>query len=92
MYRYLSNERIPTIAEEVPAAGRTYKSTEDRHVRGIDHVRNSQFLVSVDLHNNATIPYQEDFAKNAMTSTPKRPPAEPSLLVSWITRLKLLPH
>ncbi|XP_060790273.1 connector enhancer of kinase suppressor of ras 3-like [Neoarius graeffei] len=80
LYRYLSNERIPTIAEEVPAMGCSYKSTEERCVRGADHVRNSQFLVSVDLHNNATIPYQEDFAKNAMTSTPKRPPAEPSLL------------
>ncbi|XP_017331930.1 connector enhancer of kinase suppressor of ras 3 isoform X3 [Ictalurus punctatus] len=82
LYRYLSNERIPTIAEEVPAMGRSYKSTEERSVRGVDHVRNSQFLVSVDLHNNATIPYQQDFAKNAMTSTPKRPPAEPSLLDS----------
>ncbi|KAB5562295.1 hypothetical protein PHYPO_G00016250 [Pangasianodon hypophthalmus] len=80
LYRYLSNERIPTIAEEVPARGRSYKSTEEQCVRGTDHVRNSRFLVSVDLHNSATIPYQEDFAKNAMTSTPKRPPAEPSLL------------
>ncbi|XP_058254739.1 connector enhancer of kinase suppressor of ras 3-like isoform X2 [Hemibagrus wyckioides] len=80
LYRYLSNERIPTIAEEVPAMGRSYNSTDERSVQGVDHVRNSRFLVSVDLHNNATIPYQEDFAKNAMTSTPKRPPAEPSLL------------
>ncbi|XP_047677393.1 connector enhancer of kinase suppressor of ras 3-like isoform X2 [Tachysurus fulvidraco] len=80
LYRYLSNERIPTIAEEVPAMGRSYKSTDKRCVRGVDHVRNSRVLVGVDLHNNSTIPYQEDFAKNAMTSTPKRPPAEPSLL------------
>ncbi|KAF5909707.1 connector enhancer of kinase suppressor of ras 3-like isoform X1, partial [Clarias magur] len=82
LYRYLSNERIPTIAEEVPAMGRSYRSSEERCVRGVDHMRNSRCLVNVDLHNNATIPYQEDFAKNAMTSTPKRPPAEPSLLDS----------
>ncbi|KAF7704412.1 connector enhancer of kinase suppressor of ras 3-like isoform X1 [Silurus meridionalis] len=82
LYRYLSNERIPTIDEEVPATGRSYKPSQERCVRGVDHVRNSRFLVSVDLHNNATIPYQEDFAKNASTSTPKRPPAEPSLLDS----------
>ncbi|TSO25236.1 Connector enhancer of kinase suppressor of ras 3 [Bagarius yarrelli] len=80
LYRYLSNERIPTIAEEVPTMGYAYKATDERCVRSIDHTRNSRFLVDVDLHNNATIPYQDDFAKNAMTSTPKRPPAEPSLL------------
>ncbi|KAL7873236.1 hypothetical protein AOLI_G00123070 [Acnodon oligacanthus] len=81
LYRYLSNERIPTIAEEIPTTGRSYKSSGERHVRGVDHVRNSQFLVNVDLHNSATIPYQEDFTKKTpMTSTPKRPPAEPSLL------------
>uniref|UniRef100_A0A8B9JAQ5 Cnksr family member 3 n=1 Tax=Astyanax mexicanus TaxID=7994 RepID=A0A8B9JAQ5_ASTMX len=93
LYRYLSNERIPTIAEEIPSTGRSYKSPGERCVRGVDHVRNSRFLVNVDLHNSATIPYQEDFTKKTpMTSTPKRPPTEPSLLVSWITRLKLLTH
>lgn len=94
LYRYLSNERIPTIAEESPAGGLTYRSNGDRTpVRGIDHIRSSRYLVNVDLHNSATIPYQEDLSKKApMSSTPKRPPAEPSLLVSWITRLKLLTH
>ncbi|XP_072545590.1 connector enhancer of kinase suppressor of ras 3-like [Salminus brasiliensis] len=81
LYRYLSNERIPTIAEEIPTTGRSYKSTGERYVRGVDHVRNSRFLVNVDLHNSATIPYQEDFTKKTpITSTPKRPPTEPSLL------------
>ncbi|XP_042560513.1 connector enhancer of kinase suppressor of ras 3-like isoform X2 [Clupea harengus] len=84
LYRYLSNERIPTIAEESPAGGLTYRSNGDRTpVRGIDHIRSSRYLVNVDLHNSATIPYQEDLSKKApMSSTPKRPPAEPSLLVS----------
>ncbi|XP_066526124.1 connector enhancer of kinase suppressor of ras 3-like [Hoplias malabaricus] len=81
LYRYLSNERIPTIAEEIPTTGQSYKSTGERYIRGVDHVRNSRFLVSVDLHNSSTIPYQEDFTKKTpMTSTPKRPPAESSLL------------
>uniref|UniRef100_A0AAY4CKG3 Connector enhancer of kinase suppressor of ras 3 n=1 Tax=Denticeps clupeoides TaxID=299321 RepID=A0AAY4CKG3_9TELE len=88
LYRYLSNEQIPTIAEETPASGLSYRSTGNRQlVREVDQVRNNHFLVSVDLHNSATMPYQVP-----MSSTPKRPPAEPSLLVSWITRLKLLTH
>ncbi|KAL0170742.1 hypothetical protein M9458_035338, partial [Cirrhinus mrigala] len=90
---YLSNERIPTIAEEAPGPGSSSKFTAERPAYGIDYSRNSRFLVSADLHNSATIPYQEDLVKKTpMTSTPKRPPAEPSLLVSWITRLKLLTH
>ncbi|XP_062378699.1 connector enhancer of kinase suppressor of ras 3-like isoform X2 [Sardina pilchardus] len=84
LYRYLSNERIPTIAEESPAGGMMYRSNGDRTpVRSLDHIRSGRYLVNVDLHNSATIPYQEDFSKKApMSSTPKRPPAEPSLLVS----------
>uniref|UniRef100_A0A8C1TR82 Connector enhancer of kinase suppressor of ras 3 n=1 Tax=Cyprinus carpio TaxID=7962 RepID=A0A8C1TR82_CYPCA len=93
LYSYLSNERIPTIAEEAPGPSPSYKFTAERPAYEIDSSRNSRFLVNADLHNSATIPYQEDFVKKTpMTSTPKRPPAEPSLLVSWITRLKLLTH
>uniref|UniRef100_A0A8C1PX14 Connector enhancer of kinase suppressor of ras 3 n=1 Tax=Cyprinus carpio TaxID=7962 RepID=A0A8C1PX14_CYPCA len=93
LYSYLSNERIPTIAEEAPGPGPSYKFTAERPAYEINSSRNSRFLVNADLHNSATIPYQEDFLKKTpMTSTPKRPPAEPSLLVSWITRLKLLTH
>lgn len=83
LYRYLSNERIATISEETPAPG--YRSITERDAHG--------FLYNTDLHNTATIPYHEDLMeKTPMTSSPKRPPAEPSLLVSWITRLKLLTH
>ncbi|KAK2878332.1 hypothetical protein Q8A67_019123 [Cirrhinus molitorella] len=81
LYRYISNERIPTIAEEAPGPGSSYKFTAERPAYGMDYPRNSRFLVNVDLHNSATIPYQEDLIKKTpMTSTPKRPPAEPSLL------------
>uniref|UniRef100_A0A8C1PK69 Connector enhancer of kinase suppressor of ras 3-like n=1 Tax=Cyprinus carpio TaxID=7962 RepID=A0A8C1PK69_CYPCA len=81
LYSYLSNERIPTIAEEAPGPGPSYKFTAERPAYEINSSRNSRFLVNADLHNSATIPYQEDFLKKTpMTSTPKRPPAEPSLL------------
>ncbi|ROL42776.1 Connector enhancer of kinase suppressor of ras 3 [Anabarilius grahami] len=81
LYRYLSNERIPTIAEEASGPGSSYKFTAERPAYGMDCSRNSRFLVNADLHNSATIPYQEDLVKKTpMTSTPKRPPAEPSLL------------
>ncbi|XP_026141139.1 connector enhancer of kinase suppressor of ras 3 isoform X1 [Carassius auratus] len=81
LYRYLSNERIPTIAEEAPGPGSSNKFTAERPAYGNDYSRNSRLLVNADLHNSATIPYQEDFIKKTpMTSTPKRPPAEPPLL------------
>ncbi|XP_073683083.1 connector enhancer of kinase suppressor of ras 3-like isoform X2 [Garra rufa] len=81
LYRYLSDERIPTIVEEAPGPGTSYKFTAERPAYEMDYSRNSRFLVNVDLHNSATIPYQEDLVKKTpMTSTPKRPPAEPSLL------------
>lgn len=71
--------------------GHSHKSSGEQHVQEIGRVRNSRFLVSVNLHNSATIPYQEDLSKKThLTSTPKRRPTEPSLLVSWFARLKLL--
>ncbi|XP_039530334.1 connector enhancer of kinase suppressor of ras 3-like isoform X2 [Pimephales promelas] len=84
-YRYLSNERIPTIAEE--ASDPSYKFTGERPAYGTDYLRNSRFIGSADLHNSATIPYQEDLVKQTpMTSSPKRPPAEPSLLdPDWVS-------
>lgn len=86
-FRYLSNERIPTIAEEASGPGSSYKFTAERPAYGMDYSRNSRFLGSADLHNSATIPYQEDSVKKTpMTSSPKRPPAEPSLLdPDWVS-------
>ncbi|XP_055012418.1 connector enhancer of kinase suppressor of ras 3 [Boleophthalmus pectinirostris] len=92
LYRYLSNERIPTIAEEVPALSPPYKPTGDRHLVRVDHIRGSRYYSNSELHNSATIPYQEDIKKAPVTQVSKRTTAERSLLVSWITRLKLLTH
>ncbi|XP_067099170.1 connector enhancer of kinase suppressor of ras 3-like isoform X1 [Osmerus mordax] len=84
LYRYLSNERIPTIAEEVSSAAHPYRPAGERQlVRGVDHIRGSLYLANADLHNSATIPYQDPPGKKTpVASATKRPPAEPSLLVS----------
>lgn len=92
LYRYLSNERIPTIAEEVPSVSSPYRPAAERHLIRVDHIRGSRYYSNSDLHNSATIPYQEDAKKAAVTPISRRAPAERSLLVSWITRLKLLTH
>uniref|UniRef100_A0A674EYG4 Connector enhancer of kinase suppressor of ras 3-like n=1 Tax=Salmo trutta TaxID=8032 RepID=A0A674EYG4_SALTR len=96
LYRYLSNERIPTIAEEVPLVAPPYRPVGEKQlVRGVDHIRGSRYYANQDLHNSATIPYQDHdlgSKKTPVAPASKRPPAEPSLLVSWITRLKLLTH
>uniref|UniRef100_A0A3Q0SDR7 Cnksr family member 3 n=1 Tax=Amphilophus citrinellus TaxID=61819 RepID=A0A3Q0SDR7_AMPCI len=92
LYRYLSNERIPTIAEEVPSASPPYRPAGERHLIRVDHIRGSRYYSSSDLHNSATIPYQEDMKKAPAAPVSKRTTAERSLLVSWITRLKLLTH
>ncbi|KAM7376524.1 hypothetical protein PAMP_006252 [Pampus punctatissimus] len=92
LYRYLSNERIPTIAEEVPSVSPPYRPAGERHLVRVDHIRGSRYYSNSDLHNSATIPYQEDMKKAPVAPTSKRTTAERSLLVSWITRLKLLTH
>uniref|UniRef100_A0A3B5M0A7 PDZ domain-containing protein n=1 Tax=Xiphophorus couchianus TaxID=32473 RepID=A0A3B5M0A7_9TELE len=92
LYRYLSNERIPTIAEEVPSASSPYRPARERQLVRVDRIRHSCYYSNSDLHNSATIPYQEDTKKAPVSSISKRTPAERSLLVSWITRLKLLTH
>ncbi|KAK7904809.1 hypothetical protein WMY93_017416 [Mugilogobius chulae] len=67
LYRYLSNERIPTIAEEVPSLSPPYRPTGDRHLVRVDHIRGSRYYSNSDLHNSATIPYQEDIKKAPVT-------------------------
>ncbi|XP_077094777.1 connector enhancer of kinase suppressor of ras 3-like isoform X1 [Siphateles boraxobius] len=86
-YRYLSNERIPTIAEEASDPGSSYKFTAERPAYGIDYSQNNRFLGSADRHNSANFPYQQDLVKKTpMTSSPKRSPAEPSLLdPDWVS-------
>lgn len=92
LYRYLSNERIPTIAEEVPSVSPPYRPAGERHLVRVDHIRGSRYYSNSDLHNSATIPYQDDVKKAPVAPISKRTSAERSLLVSWITRLKLLTH
>ncbi|MEQ2185242.1 Connector enhancer of kinase suppressor of ras 3, partial [Goodea atripinnis] len=64
----------------------------ERQLVRVDRIRNSCYYSNSDLHNSATIPYQEDTKKTPVSPISKRTPAERSLLVSWITRLKLLTH
>lgn len=88
--RYFSNERIPPIIEESTYSQyRFSRPTAERHlVRGADYIRGSRCYINSDLHSSATIPFQEEGTKKKSASSGKS--AEPSLLVSWLTRLKLL--
>ncbi|XP_050170695.1 connector enhancer of kinase suppressor of ras 3 isoform X2 [Myiozetetes cayanensis] len=93
--RYFSNERIPPIIEESPSTQHPLSRpvSDKQLVRGTDYIRGSRCFMNTDLHNSATIPFQEEGAKkSSVTSSTKPSSAEPSLLVSWITRLKLLTH
>ncbi|KAK6295053.1 hypothetical protein J4Q44_G00342790 [Coregonus suidteri] len=104
LHRYLSNERIATISEEASCFPLPYRPLEGRSgqlVRGVDHIRGSRCFINADLHNSATIPYQEASSKKApativtpsAAATPKRPPSEPSsILGGWLARLRLLSH
>uniref|UniRef100_A0A8C7WQI2 Connector enhancer of kinase suppressor of ras 3 n=1 Tax=Oryzias sinensis TaxID=183150 RepID=A0A8C7WQI2_9TELE len=92
LYRYMSNERIPTIAEEVLSGSPSFRPAGGRHLVRVDHIRGNRFYSNTDLHNSSTIPYQEDIKKAPVAPFSKRKSAERSLLVSWITRLKLLTH
>ncbi|XP_034001035.1 LOW QUALITY PROTEIN: connector enhancer of kinase suppressor of ras 3-like [Trematomus bernacchii] len=96
LHRYLSNERIPTIAEEAPSVSPSvsppYRPAGERHLVRVDHIRGSRYYSNSDLHNSATIPYQEDLKKTPVGPASKRATADRSLLVSWIMRLKLLTH
>ncbi|XP_016284461.1 connector enhancer of kinase suppressor of ras 3 isoform X2 [Monodelphis domestica] len=92
--RYFSNERIPPIIEESSSSRHRFsRQMTDRHlVRGADYIRGSRCYLNSDLHNSATIPFQEEGSKKNSVSSSKKSSTEPSLLVSWITRLKLLTH
>ncbi|XP_077145197.1 connector enhancer of kinase suppressor of ras 3 [Ranitomeya variabilis] len=90
--RYFSNERIAPITEEnVPSRNFFTRSTDRHLIRGTDYIRGSRGLLNMDLHNSATMPYQEESSKKpTTTSSSKNTTTEPSLLVSWFTKLKLL--
>ncbi|RMC12917.1 hypothetical protein DUI87_10444 [Hirundo rustica rustica] len=93
--RYFSNERIPPIIEESSSTQHPLSRpvSDKQLVRGTDYIRGSRCFMNTDLHNSATIPFQEEGAKkSSVTSSTKSSSTEPSLLVNWITRLKLLTH
>ncbi|XP_071323768.1 connector enhancer of kinase suppressor of ras 3 isoform X2 [Trachinotus anak] len=96
LHRYLSNEGISTITEEEPCYPLPYRGHPS--VRGVDHIRGSQCFINADLHNSATIPYQEAASKKSAPSTSAAvsPPAvtkqSTSLLGGWLARLRLLSH
>uniref|UniRef100_A0A4W4G4G8 Cnksr family member 3 n=1 Tax=Electrophorus electricus TaxID=8005 RepID=A0A4W4G4G8_ELEEL len=95
-HRYLSNERIPAISEEAPHFPVPYNRPpvgKRQLVRGVDHIRGSQCFINAELHNSATIPYQETETKKGPAARgSERPPSQPSLLSSWLARLKLFTH
>ncbi|KAM8832275.1 connector enhancer of kinase suppressor of ras 3-like isoform 2-T2 [Spinachia spinachia] len=102
LHRYLSNEGISTITEEEPCFPLPYRGHPS--VRGVDHIRGSQCFINANLHNSATVPYQEAAASkkstgpasssaSAAVSPPmavSKPPT--SLLGGWLARLRLLSH
>ncbi|XP_069929465.1 connector enhancer of kinase suppressor of ras 3 isoform X5 [Oryctolagus cuniculus] len=92
--RYFSNERIPPIIEE--SASPSYRfsrpATERHLVRGADYIRGSRCYINSDLHSSATIPFQEEGTKKKSGSSAAKSSTERSVLVSWLTRLKLLTH
>ncbi|XP_032692283.1 connector enhancer of kinase suppressor of ras 3 isoform X2 [Lontra canadensis] len=93
--RYFSNERIPPILEERSSSAYRFSRppAERQLVRGADYVRGSRGYLGSDLHSSATIPFQEEGPrKKPVSSAAKASSTEPSLLVSWFTRLKLLTH
>uniref|UniRef100_A0AAX7UMA2 Cnksr family member 3 n=1 Tax=Astatotilapia calliptera TaxID=8154 RepID=A0AAX7UMA2_ASTCA len=97
LHMYRSNEGISTITEEEPCFPLPYRGHPS--VRGVDHIRGSQCYINANLHNTATIPYQEVGSKKASASTSAAvSPTKgvnkqsTSLLGGWLARLKLLSH
>ncbi|KAM6954666.1 connector enhancer of kinase suppressor of ras 3 [Aplochiton taeniatus] len=98
LQRYLSNERIAPISEEAACFPLPYRPLGERQlVRGVDHIRGSQCFINADLHNSATIPYQEAASKKnpaaPAAAASKRPSSgNTSVLGGWLARLRLLSH
>ncbi|KAM9338824.1 connector enhancer of kinase suppressor of ras 3-like [Symphorus nematophorus] len=98
LHRYLSNEGISAIVEEEPCYPLPYRGHPS--VRGVDHIRGSQCFINADLHNSATIPYQEAAASKKSAASSSAAVSAPlasnkqstSLLGGWLARLRLLSH
>ncbi|KAJ3606574.1 hypothetical protein NHX12_026095 [Muraenolepis orangiensis] len=82
LQRCLSNERIATISEEDPPCFPLPLPYQRGGSRGVDHIRGSRCFVNAELHNSATIPYQEAVGKKPPVATATAPPASSSSSLS----------
>ncbi|KAG7316421.1 hypothetical protein KOW79_019962 [Hemibagrus wyckioides] len=90
---YMSNERIPPIAEEAPCFPVPYRpASEKQLLRGVDHIRGSQCFINADLHNSATVLYRDTTRRKSRTTRSSKRSSEPSPLSAWFARLKLFTH
>lgn len=88
---YMSNERIPPIAEEAPCFPVPYRTTSVV-LRGVDHIRGSQCFINAELHSSATVLYQDTTRRKNRTTRSTKRSSEPSPLSAWFARLKLFTH
>ncbi|XP_053470882.1 connector enhancer of kinase suppressor of ras 3 [Ictalurus furcatus] len=90
MRMYMSNERIPPIAEEAPCFPVPYRpASEKQLLRGVDHIRGSQCFINAELHSSATVLYRDTTRRKSRTTRSSKRSSEPSSLSAWFARLKL---
>ncbi|KAF4071007.1 hypothetical protein AMELA_G00280010 [Ameiurus melas] len=93
MRMYMSNERIPPIAEEAPCFPVPYRpASEKQLLRGVDHIRGSQCFINAELHSSATVLYRDTTRRKSRTTRSSKRSSEPSSLSAWFARLKLFTH
>ncbi|XP_049613767.1 connector enhancer of kinase suppressor of ras 3 isoform X1 [Syngnathus scovelli] len=94
LQRYLSNDGISSITEEKGDEEQCFPLPYRRQpsIRGVDHIRGSRCFISADLHNSATIAFQEAAAKKepAAAAAAAGGKQSTSLLGGWLARLRLL--
>ncbi|KAK3516341.1 hypothetical protein QTP70_009394 [Hemibagrus guttatus] len=90
---YMSNERIPPIAEEAQCFPVPYRPASERQLlRGVDHIRGSQCFINADLHNSTPVLYRDTTRRKSRTTRSSKRSSEPSPLSAWFARLKLFTH
>ncbi|MCJ8743885.1 hypothetical protein PDJAM_G00099510 [Pangasius djambal] len=90
---YMSNERIPPIAEEATCFPVPYRpASEKQLLRGIDHIRGSQCFINAELHSSATALYRDTTRRKSRSARSSKRSSEPSPLSAWFARLKLFTH
>ncbi|XP_047657914.1 connector enhancer of kinase suppressor of ras 3 [Tachysurus fulvidraco] len=86
---YMSNERIPPIAEEACFPVPYRPASEKQLLRGVDHIRGSQCFINADLHSSATVLYRDTTHRKSRTTRSSKRSSELSPLSAWFARLKL---